>query len=98
MAASRLSCFDLDWELAGDDVQQLALDAAPRAVRGPFCPGCGRHVEKRERALGGLLWLTVENPCRKCGRRASHPELGHTIPALKRGVLAEAQRRAREKP
>lgn len=93
---TRLACFDLEWEVAGEDVTTLPLEAARLAVRGPFCPGCGRLVERREAAWHGVPWHKVENPCKKCGRRASHPELSHTVPALKRGVLAEAQRRARE--
>lgn len=82
-SVQELTCFDLGWKISG------------AVVDGPFCPGCGRLVAKRARAWGGTPWHTVENPCRVCGRRASHPELHHTIPALKRGVLVEAERRAR---
>ncbi len=94
--AIRLSCFDLDWELAARDVTSLSLDAAPHVVRGPFCPACGRRVERRDAAWHGVAWRKVENPCKKCGRRANHPELFQTVPALRRGVLVEAQRRRRE--
>jgi hypothetical protein len=75
-----LTYADLEWEIAG------------RRVAGPFCPRCGRMLwGERGTTWARTVWISVENPCKACGREAQHPDLIWSVHWLQNQVLREAQ-------
>ena len=84
-----LTYADLEWKITeGNHPGRLLLG-------GPLCPRCGRRLwGKLGTTWARTLWISVENPCKGCGREAGHPNLaGTSVRWLQNQVLREARQR-----
>jgi len=84
---------DLEWKIAE---WKIAEGNRPGRllVAGPFCPRCGRILwGKRGTTWARTTWISVENPCKGCGREARNPDLAWSVQWLQKQVLREAQQR-----
>lgn len=61
-------------------------------VAGPMSPRCGRRLwGKLGTTWARTLWISVENPCKGCGREAQHPDLVWSVHWLLNQVSREAK-------
>jgi len=83
-----LTYADLEWKITeGNHPGRLLLG-------GPFCPRCGRRLwGKLGTTWARTLWISVENPCKGCGREAQHPDLVWSVHWLLNQVSREAKQR-----
>jgi hypothetical protein len=88
------------WVLLEPSQSDLRPKSYPKAVArppvdGPFCPRCGRRLwGEWGRAWANTTWISIENPCKGCGREAQHPDLVRTsVYWLQNQVLRDVQQR-----
>jgi len=83
-----LTYADLEWKITeGNHPGRLLLG-------GPLCPRCGRRLwGKLGTTWARTLWISVENPCKGCGREAQHPDLVWSVHWLLNQVSREAKQR-----
>ena len=81
-----LTYADLEWKITeGNNPGRLL-------VGGPLCPRCGRSLwGKLGTTWARTLWISVENPCKGCGREAQHPDLVWSVHWLLNQVSREAK-------
>ena len=81
-----LTYADLEWKITeGNHPGRLLLG-------GPLCPRCGRRLwGKLGTTWARTLWISVENPCKGCGREAQHPDLVWSVHWLLNQVSREAK-------
>jgi len=81
-----LTYADLEWKITEGNHPGRLL------VGGPLCPRCGRSLwGKLGTTWARTLWISVENPCKGCGREAQHPDLVWSVHWLLNQVSREAK-------
>jgi len=79
---------DLEWKITEGNHPGRLL------VAGPLCPRCGRRLwGKWGTTWTRSTWISVENPCKGCGREAQHPDLVWSVHWLLNQVSREARQR-----
>jgi len=80
---------DLEWKITEGNYPGRLV------VAGPMCPRCGRRLwGKLGRTWTRTLWISVENPCKGCGREARHPDLVWSVHWLLNQGSREAKQRS----